>query len=116
MNSTESLTRTLPDEPTRFLTPKAVEMPFGVFAAQFITLHTAAQGGFYMEKISFLYRLRRCGTMCCVLAGNPSPVINKGRGCVGRGSNRAPPCLVEPCGYVVGLIHFFLSHDKARLF
>ena len=37
MNSTESLTRTLPDEPTRFLTPKAVEMPFGAFAAQSTT-------------------------------------------------------------------------------
>ena len=31
MNGTESLTRTLPDEPTRLLTPKAVEMPFGAF-------------------------------------------------------------------------------------
>ncbi len=45
MNSTESLTRTLPDEPTRFLTPKAVEMPFGAFAAQSTTLRAAAQGG-----------------------------------------------------------------------
>ena len=43
MNSTESLTRTLPDEPTRFLTPKAVEMPFGAFAAQFTTTLAGGQ-------------------------------------------------------------------------
>ncbi len=32
MNSTESLTRTLPAVPTRFLTTNAVEMPFRAFA------------------------------------------------------------------------------------
>lgn len=31
MKGTESLTRTLPGNPTEPLTPKAVEMPFGAF-------------------------------------------------------------------------------------
>jgi len=37
MKSTESLTRTLPAKPTRSLTPKAVEMPFGAFAVNYTT-------------------------------------------------------------------------------
>lgn len=37
MNGTESLTRILPGYPTRFLTPKAVEMPFGAFTANYTT-------------------------------------------------------------------------------
>lgn len=38
MNGTESLTRILPGYPTRFLTPKAVEMPFGAFTAHYTTI------------------------------------------------------------------------------
>lgn len=43
MNSTESLTRTLPDEPTGFLTPKAVEMPFGAFGINYSTNQEESQ-------------------------------------------------------------------------